>query len=326
MVINKYIVIYYIFLFCSVAVGLLGGITGLAAISRWRPSLPHEVRFSLEKKLYLSSTAIFFGSVLRLVMLPLWFLMLANLIPIIPGAMCLLGVHQNVPVYSWLASAMKIFLPLLYFSWISITLVDRKFVGQPFLRCRHLLLLPTSIFILAEALIDLKYITSVKAITVSCCTTSLNSNSYASQALSAANHWLFVTIFCVGLAAQILSFTLPAKRSIYLFGIINSLLLLITLPLGLHHELSPLFSGLILHKCIFCLLQDNGLVMTGAIFLLAGIYLSFTYSVLSLTSIGKEPIAQIKTSLAKIKIYTLAAFALGFAIILMPLITSLTPR
>jgi len=56
--------------------------------------------------------------------------------------MCLAGVHQNVPIYSWVSSSLKLFLPLLYFAWIVISMIDKKFIEQPFLKFRYYFLAP----------------------------------------------------------------------------------------------------------------------------------------------------------------------------------------
>ena len=321
--INKFIVIYYLFLFCSVAIGLLGGVVGLVAISRWRSGSSHEIRFELEKKLHLSASAIFIGTVLRLVMLPLWFLMLQSLIPVIPGAMCLGGVHQNVPFYSWLASSMKLVLPLFYFSWILITVVDRKFVTQPFLRYRHIFLLPLVILILGEAFLDVKHLVSIKAVSVTCCTAIFDYNTGNIPEIFTESNWYFVIIFCAAFAIQTLLLLLPDKKATFALSLFNSAVLFFSLPLAIHTKLSPLILEAPFHHCIFCLLQNNVSVLSGSFLLLAAIYLSFSYGLIGFAAIGEKTQQKITSCLGRIKRLTLCVYCVGFILILIPVINHL---
>lgn len=320
MVINRIIVIYDLFLFCSVAVGLIAGGAGLLALGRWRSAKSPEARLDLEKYFYLTSSAVFIGALLRLVMLPLWFLILQRLIPVIPGAMCLGGIHQNVPVYSWLASGMKLVLPLLYVSWIIITVVDRKLLSQPFLRFRHILLLPLILLLFVEAFLDLKCLLSFQPTSVPCCTAMFDFNTGGVPQVFTESHWYFVAIACAALITQAVLLCLPMNKAISVLTLTTAFVLLLALPLALHTQLSPLILEAPFHHCIFCLLQTNLLTLVGSLSLLVGIYLGFTQGLIGLAGSSASLHSVLHPMLNRLKTGALAFYVVGFILLLIPTI------
>ena len=158
MIINKFIVTYYFFLSISLLTAFFGAFVGVKTFIKWRGNLKPEESFKLQRDFYLATSTVLFGVFIKLVMIPLWFTMQKSLIPLIPGAMCLAGVHINVPFYSWMASGMKIVLPLLYFSWIVIHNIDKKFERMPLFRAKAFFLGIIIFFALLEGYFDLIYI------------------------------------------------------------------------------------------------------------------------------------------------------------------------
>ena len=326
MIINKFIAVYYLFLFFSFAIGLLGAVVGLRAIGRWRSADTPEKRYQLEKLLYLCTSAMFLGVVLRVVMIPLWFWMLNSLVPLIPGAMCLAGVHLNVPVYSWLASTLKVILPLVYFTWIIISRVDRTLVEQPFLKFRHYLLVPLIILILAETFLDLKYLFSLKVSNVTCCTALFDYNTGNISEVLTENHWYFVIICGIFLLLQaIILMAAERKRAGHVAIAALAGGLFVTLILALHTKLSPLILDAPFHHCIFCLLQGNLFVFSGFFFLLLGIYLSFSFGLVGFWSTGNTNYEKLSSYLKKIKSISLLMYAGGFLLLLVPTLQHLFP-
>lgn len=317
--INKFIVIYYLFLFCSFAMGLLGAAVGLHTIVRWRSATSPETKRKFENNLYLCMSAIFLGACIRVVMVPLWFSMLQSLIPLIPGSMCLAGVHLAVPIYySWLSSLLKLVLPLFYFTWIALTIIDRKIIEQPFLKFRHFFLIPLLIFIFAETFLDLKYLFLLQPKMVTCCTAIFDLSSRAEI------QWHFVISFCVVLAMQLIFMTLfQKKKTTYMLTVISSVIVFINLPLALHTKLSPLILDAPFHHCIFCLLQINMFALAGTFFLILAIYSSFSFGLIGLVGRSKSCYEKIDGFLNKIKLASLILYAIGFVLLLIPTIYSL---
>jgi hypothetical protein len=321
MLLNKYIVIYYLFLFSSLAVSLLSAGVGLKTIIKWRTDQTAETRRQLENRLYLCRSAMFVGASVRVIMVPLWFFMLQSLITMVPGAMCLAGVHMAVPTYSWLASAMKLVLPLFYFTWISIEILDRKIMEQPFLKFRHLFLIIIIIAVLAETFLDIKYLSALEPIKVTCCTALFDMGGEDIPLLLTESHWYFVIAFCTVLIGQTVFLLLPRKnKTAFLLIIIFAIILFITLPLGLHTQLSPLLLDAPFHHCIFCLLQNKVFILAGGVLSLAAIYFSFAYGLIGFIGGNKDGQEQIREFLKKVRLISLFLFTAGFILLLVPVL------
>lgn len=319
MLLNKYIVVYFLFLFSSLAVSLLSAVVGLRTIFKWRSNQTPETRHQLENNLYLCRSAMFAGASVRVIMVPLWFFMLQSLIPLVPGAMCLAGIHQAVPVYSWLASGMKLILLLFYCTWIIIEILDRKIMEQPFLKFRHYLLILIIMAVLAEAFLDIKYLFALKPIKVTCCTALFDMDDTNIPRFLSESHWYFVIVFCVALFAQTLLFLLAwKKKTAYPFIITLALIMFIALPLGLHTRLSPLLLDAPFHHCIFCLLQNRVFILVGGGISLMAIYFSFAYGLIGLVSGKIDRHMQITGFLKKIRFISLTLFSAGFLLLLVP--------
>jgi len=319
MLLNKYIVIYFLFLFSSLAISLLSAAVGLKTIIKWRSDQNSETRRLLENQLYLCRSAMFVGASVRVIMAPLWFFTLQSLIPLVPGAMCLAGVHQAVPTYSWLASAMKLVLPLFYFTWISIEIVDREIIEQPFLRFRHLFLIIIIIAVLAETFLDIKYLFTLEPIKVTCCTALFDMGDENIPLLLTESHWYFVIAFCIILIGQTVFLLFSRKnKTAFLLIIIFAIGLFITLPLGMHTQLSPLLLDAPFHHCLFCLLQNKVSILAGGAVSLLAIYFSFAYGLIGFIGGNKDGQEQIREFLKKVRLISLFLFSAGFLLLLIP--------
>lgn len=322
MIINKFVVIYHLFLLCSTALGLLGAAVGLTTLTRWQPTITPESRVKLENRLYLCKSAMFLGACIRLVMIPLWFIVLHSLIPLIPGAMCLAGVHQAVPIYSWLASSMKLVLPLFYFTWIVVTLIDRKIVEQPFLTFRHFFLIPLTVFIIAEAFLDLKFLSSLQPLKVTCCTAVFDFNEGRIPEILSERHWYFVIFFCLVLVIQTVFMAVSHRKSVFhLLTVISSTILFASLPLALHTQLSPLILDAPFHHCIFCLAQTSVPALGGIFFLFSSFYLSFSSGLVGFIGHKRAGRRKVGFFLKRLKITSFAFAAIGSILLLVPTIS-----
>lgn len=321
MLLNKYIVIYALFLVCSLGVGLLAAGYGLMVLLRRRADDTVEKRHHLEKYLYLCTSAMLIGALVRIVMAPLWFAMLHSLIPAIPGAMCLAGVHLNVGGHAWAASSMKLILPLLYFSWIYITKIDRSRPDQPFFRLRQILLVPLTFFLFGEAFLDVRFLTGLTPSPVTCCTAIFDFNTQGIPQALTETHWYFVIVFFAALLLQMLAM-LPrsAGRWAPLSVIVLSIVLLGALPLALHTRLSPLILDSPFHHCIFCVLQNNPWVLFGFALSMIAIYLSFAWG---LTAFAHPAAIQADACSRRVKITTYLLYIAGAGLIAIPTIKQL---
>ncbi|MCP4747729.1 MAG: hypothetical protein GY874_16565 [Desulfobacteraceae bacterium] len=312
MVLNKFVVIYLLLLLISVLVGSVAATSGLWNLIRSKKAKTHEDRRELEKYHYLCSSAMLTGTLVRLVMAPLWFFTLQSLIPALPGAMCLAGVHLSVPGYSWTASSLKVALPGLYLSWLLISLADRRIAQQPFLKLRQFLLLPLIVLLLAETALDIKYLTSVKPMPVSCCTALFDFNTQGITPILTETHWYFIIIALVTLTAQSALIAIRSPKPwVHISVCILAGVLFISLILGLHTKLSPFLLDAPFHHCVFCVLQSNVYVLFGFGAFLTAIYLSATYGLMGISSRHDHLTAQMRHKI-KIAIYVLHAAGLAF--------------
>lgn len=313
MVLNKFVVVYDLFLFISLAVGVLAAASGLWALLHAGKTATHEGARRLEKYLYLSISAMMVGAVVRLVMVPLWFLTLESLVKVIPGTMCLAGVHDNVPVYSWLASSMKLVLPGLYLSWLFVVAADRQIAEQPFFKIRQILLIPLIVLLLGESLLDFRFLTALKPTPVSCCTVLFDLNTQNVPPVFTQTHWSFVALFPLTAGAQT-GLLIRQGRTRGHLGIIALAVGAFTfLLLAMHTKLSPLLLETPFHHCVFCLLQTNTLVLAGFILLLAGIDLSVACGIIGFAR-GRTRVAEPlmrRTRTAILMLYSIGGMCIG---------------
>ena len=283
MLLNEFVVIYFFFLIMSIFLGGLACATGLWSYVHSRGSISHEKRRHVEKYLYLSSSAVIIGTLVRIVMVPLWFIMLYRLVSSISGAMCLTGVHLNVPFYSWIASSLKILLPGFYLTLLLVILVDRRNQSQPLLKNRLSLMIPLIFILILEAAMDIQFIISLNPAPVMCCTTLFVFNTQNVPPLFTESHWLFVTISLLVLLLHLMwLFFKSGNRWVAIGQPVLSFMLIVSLPLALHTKLSPLILEAPFHHCVFCLLQKNMWVLFGFTLLLSGLYLFFSHGILRL--------------------------------------------
>lgn len=325
MILNKIIIIYSLLLFCSLALGFIGGAAGILSLARVRQTRTLEQRKTLENRAYLAMAAVLLGAGLRLVMLPLWFYMLEELVPVIPGAMCLKGVHQNVPFYSWAASAFKIILPLFYLSGILLYLIDRQLMTQPFMRIRHWLLMPLLLLLVTETWLDVQFLSGLQATAVPCCGQLSTPVSAGGILLTTESSWWPVGLFSLAFVFQTAIFRLPEKiPHRFLLAGICSLFLMVLLPLALHGKLSPLLLAIPFHTCIFCLLQTNPLSLLGFSLILIGGYLAFSFSMVGLAAWFTGSLEAVQPALRRLRTIALGLLPAGFAILAVKVLWQIT--
>ena len=272
MILNNYITTYLVCSFLSLFIGIIAVIYGFPVWKKWDLNKEDEEQYRLEKKIYLIITVLSLGFLLRILMIPLWFLALHSMIISIPGAMCLVGVHNAAPSISYVASSLKLVLPAFYGYWLILNMLDRKVVTQPFIKQKLMLLTPLGIFILAETIFDVSFFFSTPPRQVSCCTSLFDVPRDDILQIAIESTWVWVVIFyilAIIILGNIIYFLIAHKKSTSSgrenrFG--SKALMLVETPLAifffvvfvlaLQTKISPLFLHLPFHHCIFCLCQE----------------------------------------------------------------------
>jgi len=272
MIINSYIITYLICSLISLFIGTTAVLNGFSVLKKWNISNQTEEQYHLEKKVYLIITILSLGFLLRLTMIPLWFFTLHSMIISIPGAMCLVGVHNVNAPFSYLASGLKLVLPALYGYWLILNLLDRQVVTQPFMKQKLMFLAPLGILILLETILDASFFFSTPPRQVSCCTSLFDLPRENIPMVITQSTWIWLIIFylmAIFILGEIIYFFIAQKKSALpnrgwwfgkkpvMFGetLIISLIFIVFV-LALHTKISPLFLHLPFHHCLFCLGQE----------------------------------------------------------------------
>ncbi len=272
MILNSYIIIYLICSVMSLYIGLVALFNGFYILMRWDKHNDTEEQYYLEKRVYLIITVLFIGFSLRIFMFPLWFFTLNSMIISIPGAMCLVGVHNVSPTVAYTSSALKLILPSLYLYWLVLNFLDRKVETQPFMKKKLWLLTPLGVLILTETVLDISFFFSVPPRQVSCCTSLFDVPRDDLLQIAVESTWRWVVIFYI-MAAFFFSesvYFLTAQKKGLISGknwwgakkwliFLQTILILSTMIvfiLAFQTKIAPLFLKLPFHQCIFCLCQE----------------------------------------------------------------------
>ena len=209
---------------------------------------------------FLVSTLVFVMLWTRLAMVPLWFWTLPSLVPSIPGAMCLWGVHNaNSPV-SWIATGLKPVFPFLYGFWVALHSLDVRHDDQPLLRLKLAMLVPLGALLAFESLADLGFLWPLEPVRVTCCTSAYNRavESGIGAVYTTSYPWAFFVYLLLAAGIMALTVRSVVKKafsfpwSLVVGMILSCLLCIFALVFSLQAELSM---RLVVpkHACIFCL-------------------------------------------------------------------------
>lgn len=291
MIANNYTVTYSVLSAISLSLGLAAAYKGYRIQKEWNIESSAEKQYELEKQVYLPITLVVVGFYLRLFLIPLWFLTLSSLIPSIPGAMCLTGVHEAGKPYSYIATSLKFVLPPIYGFWLALNGIDRKIVNSPFMRTKMLFLIPIICFIITETAFDLRFLLGIHPRQVSCCTSVFDMPDSSVLEYFAHQTWSWFLLFNAASILILISVLrhvrLPHKTNScsnarisnveLVTVLILSVAALCAFVLGLHTKVGPMLLETPFHHCVFCLLQN---VLTAPIFTLltmTGIWLTVIY-------------------------------------------------
>jgi hypothetical protein len=282
-IVNFLTVTYILIAVLALAVAVPAAVVGSLVARGWKTEDGAEERDELEKRVYLVITLMTVGLSLRLALVPLWFLTLSSLITHVPGAMCLAGVHMLDSPWSFLASSLKIVVPLVYGFWLVLNTLDRRIARQPLMRLKLLLLAPTAVLLLVESGLDFHVLASVEPRSVSCCTSLFDMPKSDLARVVSSSTSLWVWIFAgLGTAALGLATTVTRRPSMLWRALLvtSALGTTVTLPLALHSKLSPLLLHAPFHHCIFCVIQLSADVPVACGLIICGAWLTFVGGIL----------------------------------------------
>jgi hypothetical protein len=273
-IVNFWVVVYSLIAALALTLIVPAAVVGLRVARRWKTEIGPEERDDLEKRVYLVITLMAVGLSLRLVLAPLWFLTLSSLIPHVPGAMCLTGVHMLDPPWSFVASALKIVVPLAYCYWLVLNLLDRRAARQSLLGLKLALLVPLALLVVVESGLDFHFIASVEPRTVSCCS-SLFDKPVTDLGRAVSSSTPFWTVLFAVLGATVLALSAVVSRrptTPWRAWLVSATLgAMVAFPLAIHSRLSPVLLQAPRHHCLFCVIQMSadvalacGMVVCGA--------------------------------------------------------------
>jgi len=273
-ILNFLIVIYSLIAALALVVVVPAAFVGARVAWRFRTETGLEERDDLEKRIYLVITLMAVGLSLRLVLVPLWFLTLGSLVPHVPGAMCLAGIHMLDAPWSFVATVLKLVVPLVYCYWLVLNVLDRRVARQPLLGLKLVLLVPIALLVIVESGMDFHFIASVEPRTVSCCS-SLFDKPVTELGRAVSSNTPFWVWGFAGLGAATIGLSAVVARrpavSWRVWLVMAALGTMAVFPLAIHSRLSSLLLNTPRHHCVFCVIQMSadvavacGMVVCGA--------------------------------------------------------------
>ncbi len=294
MILNAFTLTYLLCSTACLATIAMASLTGVNAGWRWDRSKETEDRYRLEKRVYLVVTLLSVAFVGRIFMIPLWFFALHSLIPSIPGALCLVGVHQASFPAAGISSGMKLITPALYLYWLQLHGADRRIPTQPLMQPKLLFLAPLGLFALVEVCMDLRSLFSVPLRRVSCCASLIDAPTdvLATPAAVALPlwPWSFFLLSCLVLCLLYLQAraTSRCRQPSWHFSLRAACLCtaltaatLVSYGMTLHTYAPELSGGVLSGPCLFCAVQESLLVALslGCVLVAASWHLACSWAV-----------------------------------------------
>lgn len=283
MILNSYVVSYFLITLLSLAVLLPASAVALAAAAGWSRARGTEHQGLVENRVYLVISLLWLGFLVRLAMIPLWFLTLQSLVPSVPGAMCMAGLHLLDLPASYLGTILKLLVPLAYLYWLVLDGADRRSPAQPFMRAKLLLLLPLALLALAESGLDVHFLGQVKPQVVKCCTSVFDVPRAGVLKWVRQSADLFLPLFLGGLGTSLASSLVlrrttggPARAA----AALSAGFTLVCLVLTLHTRVAPRMLEAPFHQCAFCLWQEFPDLAVASALALTGLWLTVVRALL----------------------------------------------
>jgi len=225
---------------------------------RWKKS-DMEEKYELEKGFYLVFAAACITLAIRLSIVPLYFWTMQTLVPMIPGAMCLWGVFNALPEFTWPALGLKFFLPTLYGSWLILALINARCKRNQLVGILAGFFILITPFLLIDSILDLAIFVRLTPVQVSCCSSAIDVGprpipppigGVSGQSIMAMLFLLFSTVFVVT------SFLSAGKQKFEWIARFFSVLLVPITVLTMTEVFTPWILHLPFHYCPFCLLSN----------------------------------------------------------------------
>jgi len=272
-------------LFCLVF-GLGISAFGLSVGKAWKDDDFGESRYTLEKKVYLVTTFFTLGLYLKLFLIPLWFISLSSLMPMVRGSMCIMGVHMAMGKTGFYATAFKFFAPSVYIYWLILDKIDEK-TAQAFMRTKLFALGPIGLLFSLESLLDFTSLARISPQTVSCCSSIFDVPQPKVPRVFMETSWFWLFAFAGTILYILLRNKYVTKHisdvhgSIIAIDIVCIFAAFISFILLLNTKIAPFFLNLPEHHCVFCLCQQALDVPLASFTFFAGIWLYLIFLVIS---------------------------------------------
>jgi hypothetical protein len=257
-ILNTPVVTYSLLSFLSLLLGIGAMAVAVPVARKWKPERSSEEQQGLEKKVYLCMTLVTLGLIMRFALVPLWFLMLQSIVPSIPGAMCLAGVHLLKTPWSFISTILKFVVPMAYGYWLALNALDRKIETQPLMTRKLYALVPLGVLMLFESFSDLRFLSAVEPRFVNCCSSLFDDSSSLLIQKMTYSGWGWVAAYAfasIALVAVCLflwrSPRHPLGATLWALGPAT----LIAFVLAVHTRLSPILLHAQFHHCVFCVWQ-----------------------------------------------------------------------
>lgn len=291
MIINDMVVSYFVMMALSLGICIPAALTGWRAANKWKMHKTGKVQDHTEKAAYLVIVFLCLGFSIRLFMIPLWFLTLQSLIPHVPGAMCMTGLHLlDIPI-SIYATILKFFIPLAYIYWLILNSVDRRIESQPFMTKKLRIVVLLAGLMILESFLDIHFLLSVKPKVVHCCTSIFDASRFG--VIKAIRHgtmvwaFLFYSFFALMIVTFIVRF--KSEKIMKIISAASSIMAMIFFVLMLHTKVSPLVLETPYHQCIFCLWQNAVDITIASGIVILGLWFNVVYA--SLPCVKEYPAA-----------------------------------
>jgi hypothetical protein len=313
-IVNFLTVVYALVALLALALAVPAAVVGSRVAWALRRKPGPEARQALENRVYLVITLMTVGLSLRLVLVPLWFVSLSSLVSHVPGAMCLAGVHLLAPPWSFVASALKVVVPLVYGYWLVLNALDRRVARQPLLPLKLLLLAPVAALVLVESGLDLHTLASVEPRSVSCCSSLFDAPRTELARAVTESGWLWVWI-SAGLAAATTGLAIglerrptPWRRAALAAAASGTAA---TFLLALHAKLSSVLLHAPFHHCLFCLLRLSADVPVACGLIVIGAWLALVAALLP----SRLPRALYRRALTRLLTAAVVTMGVGAAVL-----------
>ena len=168
MIVTLLVAVDFAIAFFALVVGLYAGLRAYR-VDEGIKAASADQRYELEKDFYLVSTVGWMTLATRILAIPLFWVTVISLIPMVPGAMCEFGVFQAGAPFSWADLGLKLFTMFAFGGWLFFDFMNRKLKNSPLMGSvarGFVLLLP---LLAIDALLDISFFGSLNPLVVPCC-------------------------------------------------------------------------------------------------------------------------------------------------------------